>query len=54
MALNAKWHAANRMPEKATREQRIQGHARHAVTCGCRPPPASLAADVKKAMKKSS
>jgi hypothetical protein len=46
MKTNRAWHEANRMPERATRAQRIKWHAAHAQACQCRPVPASLRADV--------
>jgi hypothetical protein len=30
LAMNKEWHRLNRMPPKATREQRIKWHAEHA------------------------
>jgi hypothetical protein len=40
--LNREWHAANRMPPKATQDQRVAWHRAHAEACGCRPIPESL------------
>jgi hypothetical protein len=40
--INAAWHDANPMPKNATREQRIEWHARHAEVCACRAVPPSL------------
>ena len=51
MALNKEWHRLNRMPPKATREQRIQWHAAHAKACGCRAVPDSIRQDVAKLIK---
>lgn len=53
MALNKEWHRSHRMPEKATREQRIAWHAAHAAACGCREIPLSIRADVLKWLKSS-
>ncbi|MBK8090360.1 MAG: hypothetical protein IPK31_22090 [Chitinophagaceae bacterium] len=36
MKLNKEWHLKNRMPEKATLEQRIAWHLEHAKNCSCR------------------
>lgn len=36
MAINAKWHRANRMPANPTLDQRIAWHLAHAEACGCR------------------
>ena len=41
------------MPANPTREERVEWHAQHAVTCGCRPVPASLATDVKAFRRKA-
>jgi len=46
--LNHEWHLANKMPERATLEQRIQWHRKHSKHCGCRPTPATLLAIMKK------
>jgi hypothetical protein len=46
--INRAWHAANQMPKNATREQRIDWHARHAGACACREVPASLRAEIEK------
>ena len=51
MALNKEWHRLNRMPPRATREQRIKWHAAHARVCGCRAVPDSIKADVEKSLK---
>jgi hypothetical protein len=51
VALNKEWHRDNRMPPKATREQRIEWHARHAAKCGCREIPDSIRQDVEKLLK---
>src|SRR5262245_42613001 len=44
--MNTEWHTRNRMPERATREQRIAWHVVHANNCGCREIPASIRSDV--------
>ena len=40
--LNRIWHQSNRMPAKATLEQRIQWHREHQKHCSCRDVPKSL------------
>lgn len=40
--LNKIWHQKNRMPAKATLEQRIQWHEEHQKHCACRAVPKSL------------
>jgi hypothetical protein len=45
--LNKAWHAANRMPARATLEQRIRWHLEHRKHCGCRPIPPKLAEAMK-------
>jgi hypothetical protein len=52
LALNKEWHRSHRMPQKATREQRIKWHVAHAVACGCRAVPDSIRADVEKLVKR--
>jgi hypothetical protein len=42
MPLNKAWHAAHRMPKRATLEQRVAWHREHQVACACRPVPATL------------
>jgi hypothetical protein len=51
MALNREWHRLNRMPSRATREQRIKWHAAHVRVCGCREIPESIRPDVEKLLK---
>jgi hypothetical protein len=43
MAINARWHAKNKMPKAAKIDERIRWHVAHANACGCRPIPASVA-----------
>jgi hypothetical protein len=45
--MNKLWHAENRMPAKATLEQRIQWHKEHQEHCACREVPKSLLAYIK-------
>ena len=40
--LNRTWHQNNRMPAKATLQQRIEWHKEHQKHCGCREVPKSL------------
>jgi hypothetical protein len=40
--MNKEWHAENKMPAKATLEQRIQWHREHQLHCACREAPKSL------------
>ena len=46
--MNQAWHAENRMPKNATREQRIDWHASHAAACACREVPEPLREDVER------
>jgi hypothetical protein len=46
--LNATWHKANRMPPKATLDQRIAWHLAHARACACRTLPASIVKELKR------
>jgi hypothetical protein len=41
-SMNKTWHAKNRMPAKATLEQRIEWHREHQKNCQCRQIPKSL------------
>jgi hypothetical protein len=50
MKTNKAWHAAHRMPPKATREQRMHWHAAHAQACACRPISESIRPDVEELM----
>jgi hypothetical protein len=34
------------MPPRATFEQRLEWHREHALACGCRKPPAAIAAEL--------
>jgi hypothetical protein len=40
--MNREWHAENKMPAKATEEQRITWHREHQLHCACREAPRSL------------
>lgn len=42
-AINRDWHAAHRMPQHPSKEQRARWHFEHAEACGCRAPSASEA-----------
>ena len=46
--MNKEWHKANKLPQKASVEDRIRWHLAHAGKCGCRPVPKSLVAEIKK------
>ena len=46
--LNAEWHLSNKMPPKATIEQRIEWHLEHFKNCLCAPIPAKLLEEMKK------
>jgi hypothetical protein len=46
--LNATWHKANRMPAKASLDQRIAWHLAHAKACSCRSLPAGILAELKR------
>src|SRR5437868_631092 len=48
MSINREWHAANRMPKKATVAQRIAWHLEHQQECACRPIPRTVQAEIKK------
>ena len=47
--INAKWHAAHRMPMPSTLEQRVAWHVAHARHCGCRSDlPPTIVAELKR------
>jgi hypothetical protein len=46
--LNRDWHRENKMPDKASLEQRLKWHLEHAKSCGCRPIPVKIAEELKK------
>src|SRR6266567_8769336 len=46
--LNRDWHNENRMPIKATMEQRLQWHLEHANNCGCRSIPLKVAEEMER------
>ena len=46
--MNKAWHAAHKMPEKASVDQRTRWHLAHAANCGCRTIPAKLLPEIKK------
>ena len=46
--LNRERHLANRMPEKATLEQRIDWHIEHSKHCACRPMPENIKKEIEK------
>jgi hypothetical protein len=48
MAINAGWHARNRMPKNPTFEQRVAWHREHAKACACRPIPKKLAEEMRR------
>jgi hypothetical protein len=45
--MNKQWHTENKMPPKATLEQRIQWHREHQLHCTCREAPKSLSSFLK-------
>lgn len=47
--INAGWHKSNRMPSRATLDQRVEWHLAHLRACGCRTDlPASIQAELKR------
>jgi hypothetical protein len=40
--MNKIWHEQNKMPAKATLEQRIRWHMAHQTHCGCREMPKGI------------
>jgi len=53
--INAVWHKANRMPARATLDQRVAWHLAHLEACACRTDlPASITAELKRRRVKAS
>ncbi|MFA5333083.1 MAG: hypothetical protein WC376_01150 [Candidatus Nanoarchaeia archaeon] len=49
MAINKEWHLKNKMPDKATFEQRLKWHIEHNNNCSCHPGlPKKLVQEAKK------
>ncbi len=48
MAINAEWHAKNRMPRNPTLDQRVKWHLEHVRHCSCRPVDADVLEEMKK------
>ncbi len=46
--LNYEWHLKNKMPAKATIDQRIKWHLEHIKYCECREIPEKLVEEIKK------
>jgi len=47
--INAEWHRANRMPPRATLDQRVAWHLAHRAACACRTDlPATSLAELKR------
>jgi hypothetical protein len=42
--MNRDWHAAHRLDARANEDERLAWHREHAARCGCRQPPARIAA----------
>jgi hypothetical protein len=46
--INKEWHLKNKMPEKASIDQRIEWHLKHLKNCSCRKIEGKLAEEMKK------
>jgi hypothetical protein len=47
--INAVWHKANRMPPRASLDQRVAWHLAHLKACACRTDlPATIAAELER------
>jgi hypothetical protein len=46
--LNKERHLTNKMPEKATLDQRIERHIQHSKNCACRPMPENIKKEIEK------
>jgi len=45
--MNAAWHDKHRMPNRASRDQRVRWHLAHAKACGCHKIPKSVIAEIR-------
>jgi hypothetical protein len=52
--MNKTWHEENKMPPKATLEQRIRWHEEHGKHCACRKAPPSLQKAIAERLKAKS
>jgi hypothetical protein len=48
MAINVKWHLANKMPKNPNLDQRVKWHLAHAKNCPCRPLGGKILEEIKK------
>ncbi|MCG8572671.1 MAG: hypothetical protein MJB14_21275 [Spirochaetes bacterium] len=48
MKINKDWHLKNKMPPKATMDQRITWHTEHIKNCSCRGLPESIKKELAK------
>jgi len=48
MNINKVWDLTNKMPKKATLDQRIKWHVGHSKNCSCRPMPEKIQEEIKK------
>jgi hypothetical protein len=48
MKLNAAWHKAHPMPERASLDQRVKWHLAHAKACACRAIPGTVLRELKR------
>jgi hypothetical protein len=49
--LNKEWHLGNKMPSKATFEERLKWHIEHSKNCACRPMPQVMVEELRKREK---
>ena len=42
MTLNREWHLMHKLDRKASLEERLSWHLKHAANCGCREMPPSI------------
>ena len=46
MTLNREWHLMHKLDRKASLEERLTWHLKHAANCGCREMPPSIRRDL--------
>ena len=47
-AVNAQWHDEHVLGQGASMDRRVEWHLEHAEACGCRPVPATVAAELER------
>ena len=48
MGINRAWHESHRMSDRASLDQRVKWHLRHAKACGCRAIPPTVVKELQR------